>query len=57
MEGKSGVSGSIIDELHISDMIKGKVKALLLEISLKNFIFRISKQIKSNVKLCYSKYD
>ena len=57
MEGKSGVSGSIIDELHISDMIKGKVKALLLEISLKNFILRISKQIKSNVKLCYSKYD
>ena len=43
MEGESGVSGSIIDELHSSDMIKGKVKAVLLEISLMNFILRISK--------------
>ena len=46
MEGESGVSRSIIDELHSSDMIKEKVKAVLLEISLMNFILRISKVIK-----------
>ena len=51
MEGESGVSGSIIDELHSSDMIKGKAKAVLLEISLMNFILRISRQIKWKLKV------
>ena len=41
MEGESGVSGSIIDELYSSDMMKDKVKVVLLEISLINFILRI----------------
>ena len=51
MECESGVSGSIIDELDSWYMIKGKVKAVLLEISLMNFILRISKQIKWSVKV------
>ena len=43
MEGKSGVSRSIIDELIIpaSSEIKWKVKDVLLEVSLMNFILRI----------------
>ena len=32
MEGESGVTQSIIDEFHSSQMVKGKVKAVLLEI-------------------------
>ena len=32
MVGESGVSRSIIDELHSPDMIKWKVKVLLLEV-------------------------
>ena len=42
MEGESGVSRSIIDELHSSDMVKWKVKVVLLEVSLVNFIIGIS---------------
>ena len=41
MEGEGGVTGSIINELHSSDMIKWKVKVVLLEVSLMNFILRI----------------
>ena len=46
MEGESGVTRSIIDELHSSDMVKRKVKLVLLEISLMNFILVISNKIK-----------
>ena len=41
MEGGSGVTRSIIYELHSSDMVKRKVKMVLHEISLTNFILRI----------------
>ena len=43
MEGKSGVTRSIIDELHSSDLVKWKVKVLLIEVSLMKFILGISK--------------
>ena len=33
MEGESGLTRSIIDELHFSDMLKWKVKVALLEVS------------------------
>ena len=47
MEGDSSVTPKIIDELHsgISKEIKWKVKVLLLQISLKNFILGISKVV------------
>ena len=32
MEGECGVTRSIIDELHSWDIIKGKVKVVVLEI-------------------------
>ena len=32
MKGESGVTRSIIDEFHSSDMIKWKVKVVLLEV-------------------------
>ena len=38
MEGESGITRSIIDELHSSDMIKWKMKVVLLEVSLIHFI-------------------
>ena len=41
MEGESGVTRSTFDELHSSDMVKMKVKVVLLEISMRNFILRI----------------
>ena len=43
MEGKSGVTRSIIDELHSSDLVKWKVKVLLIEVSLLNFNLGIPK--------------
>ena len=46
MEGERGVTRSIIDELHSSDIFKKKVKVVLLEVSLMNFILPISKEIK-----------
>ena len=51
MEGESGVTGSIIDELPSSDMIKWKVKVVLLEVSLMNFILGISNEIKWEVNV------
>ena len=51
MEGESGATRSIIDELHSSDMVKRKVIVVLLEVSLMNFIFRISKEIKWKEKV------
>ena len=46
MAGEGGVNQSIIDELLSSDMVKFKVEVVLLEVSLMNFILRISKEIK-----------
>ena len=42
IEGKSGVTGSIIDDLHSSDIQRDerKVKVVLLEVSLMNFVLR-----------------
>ena len=53
MEGQSGVSRRIIDGLlfRISNEIKWKVKVVLLEVSLMNFILLISKEIKWKVKV------
>ena len=44
-EGESGVTRSIIDELPSSDIQRDQmdVKVVLLDVSLMNFIFRISK--------------
>ena len=48
MEGESGVTRSIVDELHSSDIQRDEmeVKVVLLDVSLMNLIFRISKEIK-----------
>ena len=51
MEGESGVTRSIIDELHSSNMIKWKVKVVLLEVSLMSFILSLSKEMKWKVKM------
>ena len=51
MEGETGVTRSIIDELYCSDMVKRKVKVVLREVSLMNFILGISKAIKWKVKM------
>ena len=51
MEGETGVIRSIIDELLSSDMIKWKVKVVLLEVSLMNFILGISNKIKWKVNV------
>ena len=53
MEGVSGVTGSIIDELHSSDIQRDQMEGeiVLLELSLMNFLLRISKEINWKVKL------
>ena len=53
MEGESGVTRSTIDDPHSCDMqeIERKMKVVLLEISLVNFILRISKDMKWKVKV------
>ena len=51
MEGKSGFTQSVIDEFHSSVMVNQKVKEVLLEVSLMNFILGISKEIKWKVKV------
>ena len=53
MEGESGVTRSIVDELllRISNEIKWKVKVSLLEVSLMNFILWISDEIKCEVQV------
>ena len=53
MEGESGITRSIIDELHSWDIqgVKWNVKVVLSEVSLMNFIRRISKQIKWKMKV------
>ena len=50
-------SMNLIPVLGMSKEIKRKVKVVLLEISLMNFILGISKETKWKVKAwCYSKY-
>ena len=51
MEGESGFTRSIIGEIHSSDVIKWKVKVVLLEVSLMNFILGITNEIKWKVKV------
>ena len=51
MEGKGGVTGSIIDDFHFSDMVKWKVKVVLLEVSFMKFIVGIFKEIKWKLKV------
>ena len=53
MEGESGVTQSIIDELDssVGKKINWKVKVMLLEVSLTDFFLRISRQIKWKVKV------
>ena len=43
-QGKSDVTRSITDEVHSSDMVKRKVKVVLLEVSLMNFIVGVPKE-------------
>ena len=51
MEGESGVTRSITDKIQSLDLVKWKVRVVLREVSLMNFILRISKEIKWNVKV------
>ena len=53
MEGEGGVTRSITDEVLSSDIqgAQSKVKVVLLEASLMNFILSISKEIKWKVKV------
>ena len=49
MEGESGVTRSMIDEIHCLDIQGDQMEGesiVLLEISLMNFILRISNEIK-----------
>ena len=51
MEGESCVTRSITDELLSGDMIKWKVKMVLLGVSLMNFILGISNEINWKVQV------
>ena len=53
MEGESGVTPSIIDELNAWDIQvdQMEVKVVLLEVSLMNFILQISEESKWKVKV------
>ena len=51
MEGENGITRSIIDELHCSDLVKRKVKVVLIEVSFMNFNVGISKGIKWKVNV------
>ena len=53
MDAESAVTRNIIDKIHSSDIQdnKWKVKVVLLQVSLTNFILRISKDIKWKVKV------
>ena len=53
MQGSSGFTGSVIDEIHSSD-IQGdqmEVKIVLREVSLMTFILQRSNNIKRKVKV------
>ena len=54
MEGESGPTRSFFDELHSWDIQGAQIEGesmVLLEVSLTNFILRISKEIKFKVKV------
>ena len=54
MEGESGVTRSISDEFHSWDIQGDQMEGesmVFLEVSLMNFILRISKEIKWKVKV------
>ena len=53
MEGEGGFTRGIIDEIHPSDIQGGQVagESGVLEVSLMNFILRISKEMKWMVKV------
>ena len=53
MEGESGLTRSIIDEVNSRDIQRDQmeVKVVLLEVSLMNFILWISNKIKAKVKV------
>ena len=53
MEGDGGVIQSIIEELHSSNLLKWKVKVVLLEVALMNFILGIFKEIKWKVRVVF----
>ena len=42
-EGEGGATGSIIDELDSSVLVKGKVKVVVIKVSLMNFNLGLSK--------------
>ena len=50
MEGESGVTRSIIDERHSANLAKCRVKVVLLEKLLMNFILGLSKEIQRKLK-------
>ena len=54
MEGESGLTRSTIDNLHSWDVQGGQMKGestVLLEVSLMNFILRISKVMKKKMNV------
>ena len=51
MEDEGGVTRTIIAELHSSVMMKWKVKVVLLEVSLMNFILGISNNIQQKMNV------
>ena len=55
MEDESGVTRSIIDALHSLDLVKWKMKAVLLKVQLMNFLLEIANEMKRS-KSCYSRY-
>ena len=54
IEGEGGVNESIIDELHSSDLVKRKVKVMIFQVSLMNFILLIWSN--GRLKCCLWKY-
>ena len=51
MEAESGATRSSIDELHSSEMVKWKLKVVLFEVTLRNFILGTFKEIKWKLKM------
>ena len=53
MEGENSVTRSMIDELHSSDIQRDQMDGErgVIEVSLKNFILRISNEMKWHVKV------
>ena len=50
-ECEGGFTRSIIDELHSLGMVKWKVKVVLLQVSMMNFMLPICKEIKWKVNV------